>query len=207
MDRGIFVPSETDKADLAGFLRLECRFEAAARTKNALRIAHANNFVELEKINMVGLESAQRLVDLQGGGLFGLAVNFGHEKGLLPVAITQRLAHAKLALPTIVVPAVVQKIDAALERGADNAYTFLLIGLDADMVTAQADHRDAFPGATQATIGNSIFCACRPEIGRCDAGEKRSGKNTVEEFATRNTTGIREEYRVGNVVHEISTSG
>src|SRR6266850_7324399 len=73
--RGVFVTGETNEADLAGFFRFEDAFHSATGSEDALRVGHSNDFVELEKIDVVGLEAAERFIELRGGGLPGLAVD------------------------------------------------------------------------------------------------------------------------------------
>ncbi len=56
---GILVAGETDVTDLAGFFRFEDGFHAATGSEDSLRVGHANDFVELEKVNVVGLEAVE----------------------------------------------------------------------------------------------------------------------------------------------------
>src|SRR6267378_2469290 len=116
-------------------------------------------------------EAAKRFVELHGGGFFGLAVDFGHEESLLAVAVAQRLAHADFAGPVVVVPAVVEEVDAAVERGADDADRFLFVGLNPEMPAAQANHGDAFAAAAEPAIRNAVFGASGPEFSAGDAGQ------------------------------------
>ena len=67
--------------------------------------------MELEEIDSVCLQAAQRLVDLACSGGFGPPIDLGHKKRFLPITVTQRVARADLTLATVVVLAVVQKID------------------------------------------------------------------------------------------------
>jgi hypothetical protein len=128
--------------------------------------------VELEKIDVVGLEAVERFIDLRSGGLLGLPVDFGHEQGLLAVAVAKRLAHADFAVAAVVVPAVVEEIDAAVECGADDFDAVLFVGLHADVIAAKAYDRDAFAGAAEFAIGDAVFGAGGPEIGSGDAGQE-----------------------------------
>src|SRR6266850_1329482 len=167
----VFVAGETDVTDFAGFFRFENGFHSPGGGEDALRVGHANNLVELEKIDVVGLEAAERLVELHGGGFFRLAVDFGHEEGLLAVAVAQRLAHADFAGPVVVVPAVVEEVDAAVERGADDADGFLFVGLNTKMPASQANHGDAFAAAAEPAIGNAVFGASGPEFSSGDTSQ------------------------------------
>src|SRR6266436_819390 len=170
--RRIFVAGETDVADLAGFFRFEDGFHTAAGSEDALRVGDANDFVELEKINVVGLKAAQRFIELRCGGLAGLAIDFGHEEGLLTVAVAQRLAHADLTAAAIVVPAVVEEVDATVESGADDLDAFLFVGLHAKVIAPEANNRDPLAAAAELAIGNAVFGAGGPEFSAGDAGQE-----------------------------------
>jgi hypothetical protein len=104
---------------------------------------------------VIGLQAPQRFLNLISGGLFFSFFNLRHEKSLLPVAIAQGLAHADFALPVVVVPRVVEEIDTTVERGANDADTFLLVLLHAEVVAAKADHGNLFAGATKRAPGDA----------------------------------------------------
>src|SRR6185437_4232660 len=148
---GAFVAGESDVTHLAGFFSRENGFERAAGREDALGILHADDFMELEQVEMVGLQPAQGYVELLRGRLLVAAVNLGHQEGFLAVAIAEGFAHANFALAAVVVPTVVEEIDSAIEGGADDADTLLLFGLPADVPTAQADGGDLLAGAAEGT--------------------------------------------------------
>src|SRR5215831_12807858 len=75
---------------------------------------------------MIRLQAMERFVNLFGSLLPGPAVNFGHDEGLLPVAIAQRLAHTGLALAAVVIPGIVEEIEAAVQCGSNDANGILL---------------------------------------------------------------------------------
>ena len=131
------VAGETDKADLTCFLCVNDGLHRSTFRKNAVRIVFPDYFVELEKIDSVCLQAAQRLVDLAGCGGFATPVDLGYEKRFLPIAVAQRVAHADFALAAIVVPAVVEKIDSLIKPGADDANAFLRIRLFAKMIATE----------------------------------------------------------------------
>jgi hypothetical protein len=62
--------------------------------------------MRLQQIDAIGLEPAKRLVDLARRRVLVAPVDLGHQEGALTIAVTERLAHADLALPVVVVPAV-----------------------------------------------------------------------------------------------------
>src|ERR1022692_2740166 len=121
------MSGEPNVADLALFPGGKQCLQATAFTKDSSRIGFANHFVALQEINVVGLQAAQRFVQLLGCGLLSLAVNLGHEESFLTVAVSQRFAHAFFADASVVVPAVVEEVDSAVERGAYDADAFLFV--------------------------------------------------------------------------------
>src|SRR6266853_5233545 len=150
------VTREADETDSARLSRLQDGLHSSAFGKNAIRIGVANDFVELEEIDPVGLKAAQRLVDLTGSGSFGAPVNLGHQKRLLAITVAQRIAHADFTLAAVVVPAVVEKIDALIEARADDANAFLGIRLTTKMIAAEPNERDFFFSAAQGSVGNAV---------------------------------------------------
>src|SRR5882762_11936866 len=104
MDVRALVAREADEADFARFLRSQDGLHPSAFGKNAIRIGVANDFVELEQIDPVGLKAAQRLVDLTGSRSFGAPVNLGHQKRPLAIPVAQRVAHADFTLAALLAP-------------------------------------------------------------------------------------------------------
>ena len=78
--------------------------------------------MELEEIDPVGLQSLQRFIDLVRSRLPVAAIDLGHQEDAIAVPAAECLAHAYLAQPVVVIPAVVKERDPVFDRGADNAY-------------------------------------------------------------------------------------
>src|SRR5467141_1426907 len=175
MDVRALVTREADETDSARLSRLQDGLHSSAFGKNAIRIGVANDFVELEQIDPVGLKAAQRLVDLTGSGSFSAPVNLGHQKRLLAIPVAQRVAHADFTLAAVVVPAVVEKIDSLVEARADDANAFLGIRLIAKMIATEPNERDFLFAAAQGSIRNAVpgfrsrglLVSVRQQNGRC----------------------------------------
>src|SRR5258708_3999503 len=153
MDVRTLMSSETDVPYFALLLSLQRGFHPATFSEDPVRIGVANNFMKLQQINAFGLKPPKRFLNLLRRRLSRASVNLGHEKRFLPVAIPKRLAHANFALAAVIVPAVIEKINSAIQRRSDDADTLLLIRLHADVVAAQPDHRNFFVGAAQRARG------------------------------------------------------
>ena len=76
--------------------------------------------MDLDQIEMTGLEPLQALIDLLPGDQPGVGVDLGHQEDLLAVAVAQCLAHQHLGVAARVVPAIVHEGDAIVDRGADD---------------------------------------------------------------------------------------
>src|SRR5579863_8665339 len=127
MDAGTFVARESDVANLARFLGLKRRFHASAGGEDAFGIGHADDFVKLQEIDIICLESAQRFLNLPRGGFLVTGVDLRHQESSLAIAVEKCLAHAKLAVPLVVVPAVVEKVESIVDCGANDAKAFGLL--------------------------------------------------------------------------------
>src|ERR1700691_4488684 len=112
MNIGALVPSESDVAKLPRLPRFEHSLDRASGCEDAVGVGIADDFVKLQQIDMVGLKAFQRFADLRGRSRFVAAIDLCHQECLLPVTIAQSLAHANLALTAVVIPAVVEKVDA-----------------------------------------------------------------------------------------------
>src|SRR5207248_2003851 len=83
--------------------------------KDAVRVVVTQNLVMLNKIDMICLQPSQRLLDLLRSRLLRASVDLRHQEDLLPIAsLGQGIAHARLAAPAVVIPAVVKEVDAAV---------------------------------------------------------------------------------------------
>src|SRR5581483_7562940 len=138
---GTLMTSESDVPDLASLFRIEHGFHTSAARKNTFRVGGPNHLVKLQKVDVIGLQPAQRFLQLLRRRSLSPSIDFGHQKRLLPVAITQSLPHPYFALAIVIVPAVVEKIHPVIERGAYDANLFLLIHRRrSDVISAHTNH-------------------------------------------------------------------
>src|SRR5438552_6939041 len=156
MDRGILVSREPDVADPPCIPRLERCLDRPALSKNPVRILRPNDLVELQEIDYIRLESLERLLDLPGGRGPRLAVDLGHQKSSLAVAVPKGFPHPDLALSIVVVPGVVEEIDACVDRGSDDAKALRLREVRrAEVEPAEADRGHPLAGAAERPRGNA----------------------------------------------------
>src|SRR5215831_10242849 len=120
--------------------------------------------MELEQIKVVGLKPPERVRDLRRRSLLRLPINFGHQKRLVPIAVLQSFAHADFAVAAVVVPAVVEEVDATVECGTDDADALLFAGRNSYVVAAESDHRNALAAAPKTPIGDPVFLPCRQKL-------------------------------------------
>ena len=152
----IFVAGEADETDLARLLCFQHGFHGAAFGENAVGVFQTDHFVELHQVDVIGLETLERLVDLAGGFRFGAAVDFGHEEDFVAITVGEGLAHADFTDAAVIVPAVVHEGDAAVDGLADelDGFIFAEAGL-ADVEAAEADGGDTFAGAAEGPIDHA----------------------------------------------------
>src|SRR5579872_191914 len=127
---GTLMASEADVSKLASPFRLEHCLDSASAGENSIRVVHPNHFMKLHQVNSVSLQAPQRFVDLPGGRGFVASVDLRHHKCFAPVAIAQGFSDPRLALAVVVVPTVVEKIDAVIQSGShdSDAFGFLYQG-------------------------------------------------------------------------------
>src|ERR1035438_625614 len=140
MDGRTLVAGKADIPDLPRLPGLERRFHGAAGREDAIRVVDPNDLVKLQEVDLIGSEPAQRLINLSCGRVLVAAIDFGHQESPLAIAVAQRLAHANLALPAVVVPAVVEKVDSPVDRRAHDTNTLGLVEIGPDKVVSAQPH-------------------------------------------------------------------
>ena len=121
----------------------------------AVGVFHADDLVELDEVDDVGLEAAHGLLKLLVVLDLGAAVDLGHEEDLRAIAVAESLAHADLTDAVVVVPAIVHEGDAAVDGGADEADGVGGVGLLADMEAAETDGGDALAGGAEVAVDHA----------------------------------------------------
>src|SRR2546425_4719370 len=155
MDVGILVSREADRPDLPRSLRVDERTVGAFLVEDAMWIVVPQDLMMLHEIYAIGLQPLERLIELPRRFCVGSPVDLGHEKDLLPVAVPERLSHAGLARAIVVVPAVVEEVDATIDRRSNDPQTQRLVDpFQSEMPAPKADRGDSFACPTQRAIGN-----------------------------------------------------
>ena len=126
MNLRTLVPGEPDKPHLAFFARLFQILQGTSGREDPLRIVHANDLMNLDQVQMIGLQAAEGLLQLLPGRRHRAPIDLGHQERLLAVAVTERFAHSNLTQAAVVVPAVIQEINPGIERHAHNPARFLI---------------------------------------------------------------------------------
>jgi hypothetical protein len=156
------MPRKADKPDFPGLLRGHHGLKGTIPREETIWIFHADVFVALDQVDMIGLEPPQGFIDLLRRCFPGAAIEFCHEKHLLAVSVAKSYAHAPLALAFVVVPAIVHECYSAVDRGSDDPNAFSGIFRATNVMTAQPNCRNTLAGATERSIdhGPSFGC-CR----------------------------------------------
>jgi hypothetical protein len=150
VDEPIFMAGEADEADFAGFARIEKSLDRAAGRKETIGIFHANHLMELELIDVAGLEPLERFIELLRGGLFSAAIRFRYQEN-------------RLAVTVVLVPGVVHEVNAAVDGGADDLRRERIGSGFSDMRTADTQHGNGLAGLAETAVERiAASCFLRP---------------------------------------------
>ena len=140
MDGWVFVAGEADVAYLAGLFGFVQRLDHAALGKVALGVVVVDALVDLPQVEMVGLQTLERLVELAHGYRLVAAVraHLGHEEDPVAPAF-ESLAHPVFTLAVVVFPGIIEEIHARVDRLVDDGDGFLQGRGTAQAVAADAD--------------------------------------------------------------------
>src|SRR5664279_2633412 len=179
------MPGASDIAEFTGLLGFQHRLQGSARGKDFIRIIHADNLVKLKQVHVVSLEALEAFLDLGRSARFAAAVDFGHQKHLVPIAVPQGLPHPHFAFSLMVVPTVIHERDAAVDGTADDFEAFALLHGVADVEPSQADGRNFLPRAAQSAVDHSccgffLSPGCRPH----DTDGKATHGRTVNKLTS-----------------------
>jgi len=75
----------------------------------------------LHEIDTVGLQPPQRFVELARGFDLRATVDLGHQEDLIAIPVEERPAHPRFGPALVIVPAVVEERDAAVDRRPDDS--------------------------------------------------------------------------------------
>jgi hypothetical protein len=152
-DARVLVPGKSDVADFARLLRFQERGVRSVFIEDPVRVFEPDNLVMLHEVDAVGFEAAQRFMELFHGFFFRAAIDLGHEKDFVAVAIAEGFAHADFARAVVVVPRVVHEIDAAIDGLANDFHAELFAdALQADVPASQSDGGHFFTGASKGAV-------------------------------------------------------
>src|ERR1039458_391794 len=167
----------TREADVADFARLfgllNC-LHGPTGGEDDIRIVETNDFMELQQIDHICLQAAQRLLNLPGSGVLISAIDLCHQEDLLPVTIAERLPHPDLADAAVIIPAIIHEGDTVIDCGAKQTDAPNGILLFPDVVTAHADRRNPFACAAKLAINHVRRLRSASSYGRRGALRARS---------------------------------
>ena len=107
---------------------------------------------------MIGLQPAQRFIDLFRGRFFRATVDLGHQESAVAARVLfERLAHPHLAFAPVIIPGVIEKVDAPIKARVDQLYGVVLRQIRfSQMKAAHTDTRNLFAGVSERTIRNVL---------------------------------------------------
>ena len=149
VDVRALMAGETDIADFPGFFCGQYRFQRAAGTEYLFRVGHADDFMELQQVDGLGLQPSHRFFKLLICSFGGMGVDFGHQEDFIAVAVLQRFPHSDFTGAFVVIPAIVHESNAVINGIAHYPDTFIFAYPGADVKSAQTDSGHFLTGAAQ----------------------------------------------------------
>jgi hypothetical protein len=131
------MAGEPDVADLALLLCSQYGFVRSAFCEVAVRVFEPDILMQLDQIDVVGLQALQRFINLLRR-LLCTTVVLRHQENLLAITIPQCLTHPPFAFSAVVIPAVIHKRNAMIDGEANDANALLRVRLEPDVKAAQA---------------------------------------------------------------------
>ena len=161
MDLRIFVPGEADEAHLSLLLGFAQRLSRAVGADEQVGIVVEGDAVNLPEVEMIGLQPAQRLFQHlhRQSRLAAVGADLGHQEDLVATAL-QAFAHPDLRLAAVVLPAVVEEGDAAVDGLLHEANRCLLVGRVAQVMATHTQGRDLDVALSELAKGNAAAVLC-----------------------------------------------
>ena len=156
---GLLCPVESDVAHLALGLGDLGGLDGAAGIEDPIGVVVVVDFVELPKVQVVGAQAAQALVELLQGAVAGPVADLRHEEDVVAM-VGQSAAIAALAEAVAIVPGGVEERDAVVQRRADDALGFRVGHRGPRQVAAaEGDDRDSIRVAAEGPRGQRVVRA------------------------------------------------
>src|SRR5258708_4793903 len=111
--------------------------------------------MDLPDIQIICLEALERFLQHPYGDLFPSAVRayLRHDDRLLPPAL-QRLAQPHFAGAVVIIPGIIEKVDARIQSGVNDRRRRLLRFRRAQMVAPDAESRNLYACPAERPLGN-----------------------------------------------------
>jgi hypothetical protein len=154
------VSRESDEAHQSLLLRPVERLDHASPREVARRIALVRHLMHLPQVEVVGLESPERLLELPHGDLriAPVGADLGHQEDLFPPSLRERLPHADFAHAVMVFPRIVHEADPRVDRLVQERDRRTLGADHAEVIAAHAEGRDHLASLTEQPAGNFLEC-------------------------------------------------
>src|SRR5258708_8668282 len=156
MHHWVLVSGESHKSRLAILLCFGQRLRRSIWPNEELRVILESHSVNLPQIEMVGLQTPQRLFEhLQSQACISpVRTRFRHQKYFVTASL-QPSSHPELGLASPVFPAVVVESNSFVDGFLNNADRSLLIGRVAPVMTAKAQIDNFGVSASKLSEGNT----------------------------------------------------
>src|SRR6266536_3195102 len=105
----------------------------------------------------------QRFIKLPGSLLFRASINLSHHKSTFAVTVAQRFARAYLARAVVVIPTVVEEVNASIDARTNNANCQLFVNsFQSEMPAAYSYCRHLFSSAAKCSKNHTVATFLSP---------------------------------------------
>ncbi len=181
------MAGETGVADFALLFRAVESLDHAACPVGKIGIVIVNHRVDLPKIQTIRSQPLQRLLEhLHGdGGVAAVRADLGHQKHFVAVAAPQRLAHPFFGSVIVVLPGVIEEIDAAVDRLMHDRGRLLEGCGGAKVMPSQAEHRDLIGMPAEFPAWNRLLLSAYRHGNSAEREACRNRRSIVHEAPSR----------------------
>ena len=174
MNGGIFVPGESDEANLSLLLRPGERLGRAARTHEEFRIVVEGDAVHLPQIQVIRLQPIQRLFEHlhRESGVSPMSTDLSHKKDAIAFSFQAR-AHPVFCLAAMVLPAIVEERDAVIDSLADQAHSSWFVRCRSEMMSAHSEGGNLNASFAEVTEGNRVTAVLGHRVSSRESPKER----------------------------------
>src|ERR1700733_13113716 len=162
MNLRILVAGKTHKPHLAILLRFGQRFRRAVGSNKKLRVILKSHAVTLPKVEMVGLQTPQRLFQhlQRQARIATMGARFGHQENFVPPPLQAR-AHPDFRFSAAILPTIIEKGNSSIHSPMDDLDRSFFVGSIAEVMASKAQRGGFGIGVSELSEGDGASRSLR----------------------------------------------